>query len=341
MRTSLRVPLQNNGIVHYAAWTPLVSFAVALAVIAWLVRSRVAGLALDRPNRRSLHQAPVSRLGGIGVLAGVGAGWIALRPELPWTVWPALVLLIAVSIADDLRGVPAHVRFAIHLAAGALAAHILIGDFGLLVGMVAVLTTAWMINLYNFMDGSDGLAGGMALFGFSFYGAAAWCAGNHAFGLLNFTIAAAAAAFLYFNFHPARVFLGDVGAVPLGFLAAALGMIGWQQHDWTWWFPGLVFSPFIADATLTLARRAMRRERLWEAHHGHYYQRLVRMGWGHRNTALAEYALMFACGFAALGALAAEAEAQLAIFCVVIIVYVALAWSIDRAWLRFEKGQRR
>lgn len=326
--------------MHDAAWAPPLSFAVALALIGWLRSSPIATLALDHPNRRSLHEVPLPRIGGAGVLAGVLAGWIVVRPGLPWTFWLALMLLVVVSLADDLRGVPSAVRFVVHIAAAALAVHALLADFDLLFGAMALLTMAWMINLYNFMDGADGLAGGMALFGFSFYGTAAWGAGDHAFALLNFSIAAAAGAFLCFNFHPARVFLGDAGAVPLGFLAAAFGMIGWQQQDWTWWFPALVFSPFIVDATLTLARRALRGEQLWEAHHGHYYQRLIRMNWGHRKTALAEYVLMLGCGVLALAALHANAAARWTILCVVVLVYAALALSIDRTWRRFEKTQR-
>ena len=87
---------------------------------------------------------------------------------------------------------------------------------GSLLAAAATLAIAWMANLYNFMDGSDGLAGGMALIGFSFYGAAAWLAGSAEFALVNFSIAAAAAAFLVFNFHPARIFMGDAGSVPAG-----------------------------------------------------------------------------------------------------------------------------
>jgi UDP-N-acetylmuramyl pentapeptide phosphotransferase/UDP-N-acetylglucosamine-1-phosphate transferase len=191
-----------------------------------------------------------------------------------------------------------------------------------------------MANLYNFMDGSDGLAGGMALIGFSFYGVAAAAAGGTAFALVNFSIAASAAAFLVFNFHPARIFMGDAGAVPLGFLAGALGIIGWLREDWTWWFPLLVFSPFIVDASVTLARRLCAGERIWRAHRDHYYQRLVQLGWGHRKTALAEYALMLACGAAGLAALAAPVAIQFALLGAACAGYLALIAAIGRAWGR-------
>jgi UDP-N-acetylmuramyl pentapeptide phosphotransferase/UDP-N-acetylglucosamine-1-phosphate transferase len=306
------------------------------------MRSRLSRLALDRPNQRSLHQTPVPRTGGIGIHVGVLLAWAMARPNLPSSLWIALAVLLAVSFLDDLRGVPTIGRLAAHLIiAGAVAASLVLGDYGVIGVVVAAFALAWMTNLYNFMDGSDGLAGGMAAFGFVFYGIAAWLAGSTAFALLNFSVAAAAAAFLVFNFHPARIFMGDVGSVPLGFLAAAFGIIGWLQRDWSWWFPLLVFSPFIADASMTLMRRLLSRERVWEAHRDHYYQRLVQLGWGHRRTALAEYALMLVCGVVALIALSLPTTGQIIALVMAIALYLALIAKITIMWVRFKTGNMR
>jgi UDP-N-acetylmuramyl pentapeptide phosphotransferase/UDP-N-acetylglucosamine-1-phosphate transferase len=323
--------------VRYEAFTPLLSFAAAFALIALLVRSRWARFALDHPNRRSLHHVAVPRVGGLGILLGIAIACTILGGDTVTRLWPGLMLIATVSFIDDLRSVHVTIRFATHLiAAGALAAAAVYPEFGLGAAAIVTLATAWMANLYNFMDGSDGLAGGMALFGFFFYGVAAWLAGAETYGLLNFSIAAAAGAFLCFNFHPARVFMGDVGSVPLGFLAAALGVIGWERQYWPWWFPVLVFSPFVIDSSVTLARRAVRGERLWEAHFSHYYQRLVRMGWGHRNTALAEYALMLSCGIAGLVALSSGPAAHVTVIVLALALYFTLARAVDRAWSRFD-----
>jgi UDP-N-acetylmuramyl pentapeptide phosphotransferase/UDP-N-acetylglucosamine-1-phosphate transferase len=266
-----------------------------------------------------------------GALLAIGI----IAPRLPIALWIAFLVILLVSFLDDLRGIPVLLRFVLHVAVCALfTAAILTGEYGILTVGAAALAIAWMANLYNFMDGSDGLAGGMALIGFLFYGAAAWFAGSTEFALVNFSIAAAAAAFLVFNFHPARIFLGDAGSVPLGFLAASLGLIGWLQHDWTWWFPIFVFSPFVVDASVTLARRLLRREKVWQAHRDHYYQRLVRLGWGHRKTALVEYALMLACGMLALAALAAPAPTQAGLLAAAAAAYLALLAAIERAWRR-------
>ncbi len=321
--------------MQHVLWAPLIAFAVALAAIAWLARSRISALALDRPNQRSLHQSPVPRTGGIGLHAGVLSAWALTGPNLPVPLWIGLGLLLVVSLVEDIRGVPVAGRLAAHLlAAGVLAAGLLLQDFGIVAAAVATLAIAWMANLYNFMDGSDGLAGGMTLIGFSFYGIAAWLAGSTAFAVLSFSVAAAAAGFLVFNFHPARVFMGDVGAVPLGYLAAAMGLIGWLQHDWTPWFPLLVFSPFIIDASVTLARRLAKRERVWEAHRDHYYQRLVQMGWGHRKTAWTEYALMGTCGLVALTGQTQTPATQALVLAATALVYVTLIAAIELAWKR-------
>jgi UDP-GlcNAc:undecaprenyl-phosphate GlcNAc-1-phosphate transferase len=236
-------------------------------------------------------------------------------------------------------GVPVVLRLATHhFAAGILAASLMPAVYGVPDALMTVIAIAWVTNLYNFMDGSDGLAGGMALFGFSFYGIAAWLAGSIDFALLNFSVAAAAAAFLIFNFHPARVFLGDIGSIPLGYLAAAFGIIGCLQGDWAFWFPVLVFSPFVLDASITLARRLWRRKRVWEAHRDHYYQRLVQMGWGHRRTAFAEYALMLISGGLALATLSVPAVGQAIALAAAASVYAGLIVWIERAWVRTAAG---
>jgi UDP-N-acetylmuramyl pentapeptide phosphotransferase/UDP-N-acetylglucosamine-1-phosphate transferase len=194
------------------------------------------------------------------------------------------------------------------------------------------LYIVWMTNLYNFMDGSDGLAGGMALFGFTFYGVAGVMHGDETFAMMNFSIGAAALGFLYHNFHPAKIFMGDAGSIPLGFLAASFGVWGWQLGYWPFWFPVLVFSPFVADATITLIARMRRGEKLTQAHRSHYFQRLVQMGWGHRNTAIVEYLLMFAAGASALWGVGLETQAQGNLLAWWGTIYLALTMAIDRRW---------
>lgn len=271
------------------------AFVICWLVLAWLLRR--GRLPMDHPNERSLHATPTPRIGGLGIMAGVAvaSAWLAGGMLLP--VMLAAFALAAVSVLDDVRGLPVVLRFLAHFVVAA-ACLLALGLSGwALVG--ATLAVVWMTNLFNFMDGSDGLAGGMAAIGFGALALAAWLGGAPALAAFCASIAAAALAFLRFNFPPARVFMGDAGSIPLGFLAAVLGILGAMQEVWPWFFPLLVFSPFIVDASVTLGRRALRGEKIWQAHRSHYYQRVVLLGASHRQLAMAAYALMLA--MAALG----------------------------------------
>jgi UDP-N-acetylmuramyl pentapeptide phosphotransferase/UDP-N-acetylglucosamine-1-phosphate transferase len=305
--------------------------ASALLIAAMLASGRSG--ALDQPNQRSLHTRPVPRSGGLGIMLAVAVGLAAARAPV-WLAG-ATALLAAVSWLDDQKHLPIALRFGTHFVAAAVAAWL----GGLPVwpwwGLAAaVLGMVWMTNLYNFMDGMNGLAGGMALFGFGTLALGAAAAGAAELALLAGCIAAGAAGFLLFNFDPARIFMGDVGSIPLGFLAAILGLIGMRDGHWPLWFPLLAFSPFIVDATVTLVKRALRREKVWQAHREHYYQRLVRMGWSHRRTALAEYALMAAMAGLALAARAAPVAGQGAAIGAAALTYGILMLGVDRAWRR-------
>src|SRR3954471_10330774 len=204
-----------------------VSFVLAFIAVQLLL-TRFARFALDRPNARSLHQHPVPRTGGIAVMVGITAAAPFGNAEL-WLAMGLALALAAVSFADDLKGLPVAARLGAHLAAAGVLVWYLLSPIYLWQAALLVLGIAWLTNLYNFMDGSDGLAAGMAVIGFAAYAAAATLGEEPELVTICLGIAAAAAAFLLFNFHPARIFLGDVGSIPLGFLAGALGIVGW--HD--------------------------------------------------------------------------------------------------------------
>jgi len=321
------------AIPEIASVSPIASALATLLLIAWMLRAQDR-LPLDVPNQRSLHVRPVPRMGGIAMMAGVFSGFAILQTPLV-VVLPAAVLVV-LSHFDDARGLPISVRLGVQFAAAAGFAYGALPGLALPLVAPIVVGIMWVTNLYNFMDGSDGLAGGMTVFGFSFLGTGAWMSGDDALLIECAIVAAAGAAFLPFNFPPARLFMGDAGSVPIGFLAAVLSLAGWRDGDWPFWFPVVVFSPFIVDATLTLLKRAGARERIWEAHNKHYYQRLVRMGWGHGRTALAEYALMLACGTTALWALREPLYLQLSALLGLVALHAALALWVDSAWRRRE-----
>ncbi len=322
---------------HYS---PLIAALVTLLTTTILLFSKIGNRIQDIPNERSLHVAPIPRIGGVGLMAGILSGWALMLLSLAWWVVLPLLVLFAVSLLDDMRGLPVRSRLLAHVVAASVLA------FGsgmaaqhVVQALAVMLCVVWMTNLYNFMDGSDGLAGGMAFFGFTMYGVAALMHGDETQAMLNFSIAAAALGFLYYNFYPAKVFMGDAGSIPLGFLAAAMGLWGWLQGCWPAWFPLLVFSPFVTDATITLLKRMRRGERLSQAHRSHYYQRLVQTGLGHRYTAIAEYALMFVAGVSALWGIRLNMVGQWNLLACWVVIYAGLAMWVDRRWRNHEAAK--
>lgn len=269
-----------------------VFLSVWLSLLA-LLRTGVAHrLALDEPNHRSLHTAPTPRVGGLVLIPLAVAGWMLISFEL-WPIAAMAAGLSLLSYADDRHNLPIMLRFGAHLVAAVLAVGLLLQPTAsLLLFVSGALAIGWLTNLYNFMDGADGLAGGMAVAGFGAYAMIAWLVGDAALTMAALTMVSAAGGFLILNFPPARVFMGDAGSIPLGFLAGALGLAGYARGDWSLWFPLLAFAPFIVDATVTLLRRALRGERVWQAHREHAYQRMVRSGLGHRGMVLRWYGLM-------------------------------------------------
>jgi UDP-N-acetylmuramyl pentapeptide phosphotransferase/UDP-N-acetylglucosamine-1-phosphate transferase len=309
----------------------------ACAAILWaLLRSGYAWrLATDIPNDRSLHTRPTPRVGGWGIVPVVALLIWLVAPAL-WLPALAAALLAALSQIDDRRGLPARVRFGGHAAA--VVALIVVYPANVpwwALGAMSVLLI-WLVNLYNFMDGSDGLAGGMALFGFGGYAIAASVSAHQdlPLALASAIVAGAAAGFLLFNFHPARIFLGDAGSIPLGFLAGALGYWGWREGVWPVWFPALSFAPFIGDASVTLLKRLLRGEKFWQAHREHYYQRLVQSGFGHASTARLWYLFMVLGIMLAISALQLEILYQWLVVVTWVAVLVVAGLCIDRHWRR-------
>ena len=317
---------------------PIVAcFVTALAIAAMLGMKH--SLPLDHPNHRSLHETPTPRTGGLAIMLGFGCGWALAWPPSAQIPMVALAFFLsAFSFFDDLRGLSRLVRFLAQIAAAAALVWLAPPDPGSPISaIVAVIALVWMANLFNFMDGSDGLAGGMAAFGFGLYSMAALQGGMTAFAVTAACLAGASVGFLGFNFAPARIFMGDAGSVPLGFLAAAMGLAGWQAGLWPIAFPILVFSPFIIDASVTLTKRLLRGDDFLQPHREHYYQRLIRMGFGHRNTALLEYGLMLACGLSALGIRQSTAIVQIGAVTGWAVAYAGLMHIIDKAWKKHAR----
>ncbi|WP_245978612.1 MraY family glycosyltransferase [Allostella humosa] len=297
----------------------LVALAALVGLLAWLATGRVTRwlgqrAILDQPNDRSSHQVPTPRGGGLGLLPPVLGGWCLLAflldgPAMAWAMATGALLLMAVSWRDDRGGLPVRLRLLVQLVAvvpvvSLLPAPIAQGWLpGWLDMALAAVAWVWFVNLYNFMDGIDGISGveTMALgCGLALVALATGPADAAGYGLV---LAAGAAGFLAWNWHPARVFLGDVGSVPLGYLAGGLLLALAASGQWA----AALILPlyYLADATLTLLRRALRAEKVWQAHRQHFYQRATQAGLSHAAVALRVGAcdvLLVACALWSLAA---------------------------------------
>jgi len=302
--------------------------------LTWLLATpRVKLKILDMPKPRSLHTHAMPKTGGVAIFSGtfVGAAALIVSARVAplsaltqaaaqdlhgrdlLTTLMAVAILAGISLWNDHKDLSPALRLFLHSLAVVfvmLAGQLTINGFSVpFFGVVTFgwttyiftfLFLLWMTNLYNFMDGMDGFAGGMTLIGFGFLGGLALWQGAAGLAMLALMIAAASVGFLAFNYPPARIFMGDVGAVPLGFLAGALAVKGSRDNVISLWVPVIIFSPFIVDASLVLIRRALTGQRFWEAHCEHYFQRFVLAGWTHRQTVWLEYILMVSSGVVAI-----------------------------------------
>jgi len=269
---------------------------------------------LDLPNERSSHTLATPRGGGIALTGSVLLSWLALgmggrAPPVVIAVVLGTLVLAIVSWIDDLRGLspalrlPAHaVAVAIGLVALPHTADPLAALGPALCFAAAGLAWVWWINLFNFMDGIDGLAAGeAAAIGLGLLLFAGLGVGvDSRLAWLAAAILGAAIGFLVWNWPPARIFLGDVGSTTLGYLSGFL-LIGAALRGH--WRIALVLPLyFLADATITLGRRVVRGERFWEAHRQHFYQRALARGLDHgavtRRVIAADIVLIL-CGWTA------------------------------------------
>jgi Fuc2NAc and GlcNAc transferase len=285
--------------------TTKIVFVIAAGILSWLLASRVRLYALDKlldiPNERSSHSRPTPRGGGLAI-AVTSLGGILLAAMWQWISWDLAIalfgggLMIAtVGWIDDHRDLPALTRFAVQfLAAGwamfwlgglhslSLGSIVIpLGPLGTLLGTVGIV---WAINLYNFVDGIDGLAAGEAVSTGVIGGLLLLGTGHIGLAMIALLIASANAGFLPLNWAPAKLFMGDVGSGMLGYLFAVLAIASENAGSvpillWT-----LLLGAFVFDATVTLCRRIAQGERWYHAHHSHAYQRMVQAGRSHAQV---------------------------------------------------------
>jgi Fuc2NAc and GlcNAc transferase len=295
----------------------LASAVTALLLTAWVRDAAARSGMLDIPNHRSSHTAPVPRGGGISIVATFGAG-ILLLSAAGSMATPLLLALLpggaAVALMgwlDDRGGISARARFLVHASAGSWAVawlgglpavglgavEIVLGPVGTVLAVVGIV---WFLNLFNFMDGIDGIASSQAVMISGVAGAIALLNGDPSIAAAYALVCGAAGGFMLWNWPPARIFMGDVGSGFLGFVLAVLAVAGERAGSVPLAVWVVLVAVFGFDATVTLIRRLIRRERVYEAHRSHAYQRAVMSGLSHRAVTMAAAGITLVLGAAAL-----------------------------------------
>jgi UDP-N-acetylmuramyl pentapeptide phosphotransferase/UDP-N-acetylglucosamine-1-phosphate transferase len=290
--------------------------AITACAIPVVLKFRITQLLLDQPNHRSLHSVAMPRIGGLVFIPVSFCLWIttqfnAITSTFSLSFFALSLLLILITGAlDDRLGLTALKRLAVQFVAAGLSWFAVVqtssGSFGfpntlqpwfIVASLISILIIVWSINLVNFMDGANGLVASVCFVGLV---CLSFLVPDQKVKLLIFALVGSLVGFLYFNVIKVKVFMGDAGSTSLGLIAGSLCIWGIHANHWDWTFALFSFGPLFFDATLTLVHRMVNREKFWEAHRSHLYQRLIYDGnFSHRRVS-ACYSLACATGFLVL-----------------------------------------
>lgn len=305
------------------ALSSISAFAISALLTGVVRRFALSRGLLDVPNARSSHSAATPRGGGVSMVFAVAAASVVLASfgRIPLDLLLALLgggtAVAAIGLMDDRRPMPARVRLAVHVAAAIWALSwigapqaLRVGDHVVQLGwagaVLAALGIVWSLNLFNFMDGIDGIAASQAIF-MACGGAVLLLNGGGASngaGTAGLVLGAACGGFLIWNWPPAKIFMGDVGSGYLGYLLGVLVFATARDNPSAVWMWLILGGVFFVDATVTLVRRTLRGDRIFEAHRSHAYQWLARRWGSHRivtvATSLLNLLWLFPCAYLAV-----------------------------------------
>jgi UDP-GlcNAc:undecaprenyl-phosphate/decaprenyl-phosphate GlcNAc-1-phosphate transferase len=302
--------------VHSLLWLGFRAFIISL-ILTPICRDvfRSYGV-VDQPGARKVHRYPIPRVGGLAIAIAYLLAYVLVRPDdgsplaqqlsLVWRLLPGAALAFGIGLLDDLFDLRAWIKLLGQIGAAGLAC---VGGVRILsVGGAATdawwnipLTLLWVLacmNAFNLVDGLDGLAAGVGLFATLTVFTAALMQHNMVLAVATFPLAGALLAFLCYNFNPATIFLGDSGALLIGFLLGCYAAI-WSNKSATFLgmtAPLMALSIPLLDVGLAIVRRFLRHQPIFSADRGHIHHRLLDRGFTPRRAALALYGL---CGLAA------------------------------------------
>ena len=280
--------------------------------------TRILGLRtgiMDNPGHRSSHSTPVPRIGGLAIMVGTFLALMCMfRPSLAFLVGAGVGALVTIiSFIDDVRPLPSALRFGVQVTVAALAIWLIRltpRNFGLpyaeltmsryVALPLAVVFVVSFVNIFNFMDGINGIAAAQGIWGGAALSVLLLWGGTGNSVLTAAAVAGACLGFLPHNFPKARMFMGDVGSVTLGFVLAMLTVLGANQTDIPWVAFMLPLGVFIYDGAFTIVKRILAGENFTKPHREHHYQLLIRCGWSHARVTLLQMVLMTFCAIGAI-----------------------------------------
>jgi len=367
-------PAAAADAAHSAALTSPAPFAIVFAAAALGVFAAVplvrlfslrTGVGLDRPNERKMHTAPMPRLGGVAIFFGVtcalllvwGLGWFGILPPVKeyeiWGVTIGAVLFFGLGLADDLsapKGLPAAVRLVVQFAVAVAAWKVGVDVAAISLPGMGVVKLAWLglpltaiwlvgvVNAVNFIDGLDGLAAGVAGIAATVTFCVAIFTGQWAAALISAAVAGGTLGFLPYNFHRARIFMGDGGAYFLGFMLAGLAVIGVVKSTLALTvalvIPFCILAVPIFDTASVIVQRLRRGVSPFKADKRHLHHKLMGAGLSHRSTVLVIYALTLWAGSLALAISGMPAGGTYAALATLLLGYVA--WG---AWKKSQESR--
>lgn len=310
-------------------------------------------IAIDQPNDRSSHSRTTPRSGGVAIVTTFCLGMLIIyflgdKTHIKQTYMISFILsalsIAFISLLDDIKRKKAQLKLAVMILAisgvmwgGIVLDQLYFPVLGLVqLGWLAYpLTFFWILgltNAVNFMDGLDGLIGGTAAIASLFFLAITYYHGSTFVYITSYTILAGAIGFLFLNFPPAKIFMGDVGSVFLGFVFATLAIIATRyDHSHTSFLvmPLLLFN-VIFDTFFTFLRRALRKENVLQPHRSHLYQLVHRLGYSHLEVTLMQYCFCFMQGIGALWMVQLQGNVRLYVFLPFLLFHSIYATMVIR-----------
>lgn len=270
----------------------IILMLLTLVLTGWLKNLSIRNNWFDWPTHRSSHHNPIPNIGGLAMTMVVFSALVTLILFGKLTLSDAFVWLFAASMLgivgflDDIKDLSTQLRILVHMVVGALVVSVCGGinqldlgigvlEFKYLSFLLGFIWVVGFINMYNFMDGINGLAGAQALISALVFALWYYLFGQAGEVMILVAIAAASAGFLYWNITPARVFMGDSGSTMLGGLFAIVCLKLHNDQQVSIVFPALVFAWFLLDTSITLTKRLFKGEKVWQAHRQHLYQKLA------------------------------------------------------------------